>query len=161
MTVLFLAAVLTLPVPFVAQEKDTCGAASLAMVLRFWDQAASQEDIARALLKPELHGIAGSRLADFARERGLQAVAYAGDLEQLKDFVQKGRPLIVALATRGGRYHDVVITGFDDDKGAVIVNDPASGAGRRIRRDAFERRWAASGHWTLLVLPQTAQGGDR
>jgi len=149
-----LATVLTLPVPFVSQKKDTCGAASLAMVLRFWDQAASQDEIAAALLEPELHGIAGSRLAGFARDRGMRAIAYEGDLAQVRDFVEKGRPLIVAWKVRGGRYHNVVVTGFDDDRGAVVVNDPAAGAGRRVPRETFEKRWAAAGHWTLLVLPE-------
>ena len=158
MLALGLAAVLSLPVPFVAQEKDSCGAASLAMVLRFWNQEATQEQIAGALLQPELHGIPGSRLAGFARDRGLQAVAYEGDLAHARDFVEKGRPLIVAWSVGRGRYHNVVVTGFDDERGEVIVNDPAAGAARRVRREAFEKRWAGAGHWTLLVLPQ---GEDR
>jgi ABC-type bacteriocin/lantibiotic exporter with double-glycine peptidase domain len=152
-----LAAVLTLPVPFVAQKKDSCGAASLAMVLRFWDQDASQEEIAGALLQPELHGIPGSRLAALARDRGLQAVAYEGDLAQARDFVEKGRPLIVAWSIGRGRYHNVVVTGFDDDRKEVIVNDPAAGAARRVRRETFEKRWAGAGHWTLLVLPRSEE----
>jgi len=57
----------TLEVPFVAQKKDTCGAAALAMVLRYWGDDATHDDVARTLLTPELHGIAGSRLAEFAR----------------------------------------------------------------------------------------------
>jgi ABC-type bacteriocin/lantibiotic exporter with double-glycine peptidase domain len=150
---LVLATALALPVPFEPQKKDTCGAASLAMVLRFWDQAASQEDIAAALLEPELHGIPGSRLAGFARDRGLRAIAYEGDLAQARDFVGKGRPLIVAWK-QGGRYHNVVVTGFDDARDAVVVNDPAAGAARRVPRETFERRWAGADHWTLLILPE-------
>jgi predicted double-glycine peptidase len=150
-----LAAVLTLPVPFVAQkQEDTCGAASLAMVLRFWDQDVSQEQIIEALLEPELRGIPGSRLAEFARERGLRAVPYEGDLAQIRDFVEKGRPLIVAWKVGRDLYHNVVVTGFDDDRAAVIVNDPAKGPARRVPRRRFEERWAGGNHWTLLVLPE-------
>jgi tetratricopeptide (TPR) repeat protein len=148
-----LATALTLPVPFVPQEKDTCGAASLAMVLRFWDKDVSQEEIADALLEPELRGIPGSRLAEFARERGLRAVAYEGDLQQARDFVEKGRPLIVAWKVGKDRYHNVVVTGFDDERAAVMVNDPDKGPERRISREKFEERWAGANHWTLLVLP--------
>src|SRR3989442_2020275 len=68
----------TLEVPFVAQRKDTCGAAALAMVLRYWGDDATHDDVARTLLTPELHGIAGSRLAEFAPGRGLEAVALQG-----------------------------------------------------------------------------------
>jgi ABC-type bacteriocin/lantibiotic exporter with double-glycine peptidase domain len=144
-------AALSLGVPFVSQHKDTCGAASLTMVLRYWKEDVSQDDVARALVRPELHGIAGSRLAEFARGRGLEAVAYRGDMTQLRDFVGKGRPLIVAWHLGGSRYHDVVVVGFDDERKAVLVNDPAAGPSRAVGVTRFEKRWAGAGYWTLLV----------
>ena len=142
-----------LDVPFVPQGKDTCGAAALAMVLRYWGQDVGHDEIAAELLEPELHGIAGSRLAAFASARGMTAVAHAGDLGHLRGHVGKGRPLIVAWAMGGGRYHDVVVTGFDDASREVIVHDPARGASRRVDVALFERRWARAGRWTLLVAP--------
>ena len=151
---LVLAAALTLPVPFEAQKKDACGAASLAMVLRFWDHDIAQKEITDALLEPELRGIPGSRLAEFARERGLRAMAYAGDLAHLRDFVGKGRPLIVALKVGKDRYHNVVVTGFDDERAAVLVNDPDKGPDRRVAQQKFEEQWAGGNHWTLLVMPE-------
>jgi len=144
----------SLDVPFVAQRKDTCGAAALAMVLRYWGDHASHDDVAGALLTPELHGIAGSRLAGFARGRGMEAVAYRGDMANLRDFIGKGRPLIVAWDLGRGRYHDVVVVGLDDERRAVIVHNPAAGASRAVKADAFERRWRGAGYWTLLVLPE-------
>ena len=148
-----LLAALTLSVPFVTQQKDTCGAASLAMVFRYWGQPVSHDEIAGALLTPELRGILGSRLAAFARERGMQAIAYEGDMAQLREYVAKGRPLIVAWRMGRGRYHNVVVVGLDDGRSEVLVNDPAEGAGRRVPVRTFEKRWAGAGRWTLLVLP--------
>jgi ABC-type bacteriocin/lantibiotic exporter with double-glycine peptidase domain len=142
----------TLVVPFVSQRKDTCGAASLAMVSAYWGHPLPHDEIARELLESE-RGIAGSRLAHFARERGLTAVAYEGDLTQLREYVLKGRPMIVAWRMGSGRYHDVVVIGFDATGLHVIVNDPARGAGRTITVEVFEKRWAGAGHWTLLVMP--------
>jgi tetratricopeptide (TPR) repeat protein len=156
---MLLAAILagaTLDVPYVAQRKDTCGAAALAMVLRYWQDDASHDDIARTLLTPELHGIAGSRLAEFARGRGMEAVAYRGDMAHLRDFVGKGRPLIVAWHMGRGRFHDVVVVGFDDARRAVIVHDPAQGPGRAVRERTFEKRWSGAGYWTLLVAREKA-----
>ncbi len=150
--VLALASVL--PVPFVAQEEDTCGAAALAMVLQFWGEPSSQDAIARELFQPELHGILGSRLADWAQKRGLTAVAYEGDMEQLRVYVDKGRPLIVAWKLKGGRFHNVVVVGFDDQRRQVLVNDPGEGPARGVALDVFEKRWAGADHWTLLVLPK-------
>jgi ABC-type bacteriocin/lantibiotic exporter with double-glycine peptidase domain len=151
----------SLGVPFVSQHKDTCGAAALAMVMRYWNEDVSQEDVARALVRPELHGIAGSRLADFARGRGLEAVTYRGDMAQLRDFVAKGRPLIVAWHLGGSRYHDVVVGGFDDRRGAVLVHDPAAGAARTVSLAKFEKRWAGAGYWTLLVTRKGPEGEGR
>jgi tetratricopeptide (TPR) repeat protein len=147
-----------LDVPFVAQRKDTCGAAALAMVLRFWGDDATHDEVARTLLRPELHGIAGSKLAEFARGRGLEAVAYRGDMANLREFVGKGRPLVVAWDMGRGRYHDVVVVGFDDQHDAVIVHNPAEGASRRVASGAFEKRWQGAGYWTLLVGRDSSAG---
>jgi predicted double-glycine peptidase len=148
----FLLAV-ALDVPYVHQQKDTCGAAALAMVLQYWGVAATHDEVARELLQPELRGIAGSRLAAFASARGMTAIAHAGDVDHLRDHVGKGRPMIVAWAMGGGRHHDVVVIGFDEARQRVIVHDPARGAGRHVDLDTFRRRWAGAGHWTLLVAP--------
>lgn len=147
--ILLLAA--TLDVPFVPQVEDTCGAAALAMVLRFWGHEASHDALAAELQARELKGVAGSRLAEAARTRGLGAVAYRGDADQLRESVGKGRPLIVAWDMGRGRFHDVVVIGFDGDD--VVVHDPARGASRTVKAHTFEDRWAGAGHWTLLMMP--------
>jgi ABC-type bacteriocin/lantibiotic exporter with double-glycine peptidase domain len=142
-----------LDVPFVPQAKDTCGAAALAMVMRYWNVPASHDEIASALLEPQLQGIAGSRLTAFARDRGLTAIAYEGDAAHLREYLAKGRPLIVAWKVGRDRYHNVVVVGFDPGSDEVLVNDPSEGASRRIGSRVFEERWSGAGHWTLLVLP--------
>ena len=89
--------------------------------------------------------------AEFARDRGFEAVTYRGDMSHLRAFVAKGRPLIVAWHLSGSRYHDVVVVGFDDEREAVLVHDPAAGASRAVGVVKFEKRWAGAGYWTLLV----------
>lgn len=140
-----------LVVPFVPQKKDTCGAAALTMVLRFWGGTADPDAIASELLAPGLHGIKGSALEAFARRHGFTAIAHEGDLDQLRDYVGKGRPMIVSLDAGRGRFHDLVVVGFEDER--VIVHDPAEGAGRRLVLRDFEKRWAGAGHFALLVVP--------
>jgi len=143
--------VASLAVPFVPQQKDSCGAAALTMVLRYWGQAADHDAIARELIAPDLRGIKGSALEAFARGRGLTAIAHEGDLEQLRDYVAKGRPMIVSLDAGRGRFHDLVVIGFEDEY--VLVHDPAEGPARRLAISEFARRWGRAGHFTLLVLP--------
>ena len=149
--VLALSLLVALPVPYVPQPKDGCGAASLTMVLRYWKQPADVDAIARSLVDAELHGIRGSLLESFARERGVTAIAYKGDMAQLHDYLARGRPLIVAWKLKKG-YHNVVVVGADE--AAVTVHDPALGPSRALEAAEFERRWKGAGFWTLLVLPK-------
>jgi ABC-type bacteriocin/lantibiotic exporter with double-glycine peptidase domain len=144
---------LVLDVPFVAQRENGCAAAALTMVLRYWGDPAPETEMADGLPGSSAKGLAGSRLAALARRRGHEAIAYEGDLAHLREYVAKGRPLVVALEAGRGRYHDVVVLGFDDRARAVVVHDPAAGPSRRIPVRSFEERWRGAGHWTLLVLP--------
>ena len=146
-------ATLLLDVPFVAQRENGCAAAALTMVLRYWGDPAPETEMAGALPGPSSRGLAGSRLAEFARGRGHEAIAYAGDLAHLREYLAKGRPLIVALRSGRDQYHDVVVVGFDEQAQAVVVHDPESGPTRRLPVRRFEERWGRAGHWTLLVLP--------
>ncbi len=148
-----LAAAPVLEVPFVAQRENACAAAALTMVLRYWGDPVPEAEMADAIPGPSANGLAGSRLAEVARRRGHDAIAYEGDLAHLREYVAKGRPLVVALEAGRGGYHDVVVLGFDDATHEVIVHDPAAGPARRLPIPSFEKRWARAGHWTLLVLP--------
>ncbi len=161
LSVLLLASAVQLPVPFVPQEKDTCGAAALAMVMSYWGREVKHREIAGALVESELRGIRGSRLADFARERGMTAIAFAGDMVILRDHLGKGRPLVVAVDAGRGRLHDLVVVGLDEERSEAIVHDPARGPGRRIGVGELEKKWTKSGYWTLLVtVSDSSQDGS-
>lgn len=140
-----------LAVPFVPQREDTCGPAALAMVLRFWGRPVLHDELAAELVDRELHGAAGSRLAEVARRSGLAAVAFRGDASALRGSVERGRPVIVAWGLGRGRFHNVVVVGFEGDD--PVVHDPARGSARRIARARFDELWAAAEYWSLLVAP--------
>jgi predicted double-glycine peptidase len=153
-----------LDVPFVKQEKDGCGAASIAMVMQFWRQKAGQpvaEDadalyIQKMLYSSEGHGIYASDLEHYLQQRGFRTFAFDGEWADLKQHLEKGRPLIVALKPRGGApLHYVVVTGLDWDQKIVMVNDPAQRKLLKQAQSSFEREWSSAGKWTLLALPQS------
>ena len=145
LSALVVAAAVSLPVPYVPQEKDTCGAVALAMVLQYWGREASPQEIASALVEEELPGIRGSRLAELARERGMAAIAFAGDWSVVRDHLAKGRPIVVAIDAGHDRRHDVVVVGLDDESRQASIHDPARGPNRRVAVAELERKWAASG----------------
>ncbi len=150
-----------LDVPFVKQEKDGCGAASIAMVIQYWQAQQGQEanqtsdaiQIQRALYSPKAHGIYASDMERYFQENGFRTFTIRGEWEDLKQHLDKGRPLIVALKPAAGALHYVVVTGFAAD--TVTVNDPAQRKLLQQERPIFEREWSAAERWTLLALPQT------
>src|SRR6266852_7737738 len=154
-----------LDVPFVKQEKDGCGAASIAMVMQYWQrqqgQSAGQNSdavqIQHALYSAKARGIYASEMERYFREKGFRTFTIRGEWEDLKQHLDKGRPLIVALKPAGGvtPLHYVVVTGLDQEQGIVMVNDPAQRKLLKQDRSAFEQEWSAAGKWTLLAMPQT------
>src|SRR5450759_3382040 len=69
-----------LDVPFVRQEKDGCGAASIAMVMQYWQAQEGQQandtsdasQIQRALYSAKAHGIYASDMERYFQEKGFR-----------------------------------------------------------------------------------------
>lgn len=152
-----------LDVPFIKQEKDGCGAASIAMVMQYWQKqpGASQEgsdpaDIQRALYTSQAHGIYASDMERYLREHGFRTYSFRGAWDDLKQHVAKGRPLIVALKPLPAEKvrHYVVVVGVDWQQSVVFVNDAAQRKLLKMDRTAFVKEWNAVGNWTLLAVPE-------
>jgi ABC-type bacteriocin/lantibiotic exporter with double-glycine peptidase domain len=153
-----------LDVPFVKQEKNGCGAASIAMVMQYWQRQQGQAptavadapEIQTSLYSSKAHGIYASDLERYFEQHRYRAFAFEGRIQDLKDHLAKGRPLIVALKPAAKTpLHYVVVAGIDSAKNLVFVNDPAER--KLLQRDfaTFEKEWKGTGNWTLLAVPQT------
>jgi ABC-type bacteriocin/lantibiotic exporter with double-glycine peptidase domain len=150
-----------LDVPFVKQEKNGCGAASIAMVMQYWQRQqsvrvnADAEQIQGALYSSQAHGIYASDLERYFQQNGFRAFSFRGEWTDLKQHLEKGRPLIVALKPgRSAPLHYVVLSGLDEQQGVVLKNDPAERKLLKQDRSDFEKEWKAAGNWTLLAVPQ-------
>ncbi len=153
-----------LDVPFVKQEKDGCGAASISMVMQYWSREkdprlSARSDprvIQQALFSKEAKGIFASAMERYFEEAGFRAFAFKGAWKDLKNHLLQGRPLIVCLRGSGPRdaLHYVVVAGLDGQQNFIFVNDPGRRKLFRLDRLSFERSWSAAGNWTLLALPQ-------
>ena len=150
-----------LDVPFVKQERNGCGAASVAMVMKYWQRQqgevpdADAETIQRALYSQRAHGIYASDLESYFASHGFRAFAFKAQWEDLKTQLEKGRPLIVALKpVSGAELHYVVVVGLDWEQDLVLVNDPAERKLLKQDRARFEEEWKEAGNWTLLAVPQ-------
>src|SRR5262244_1868531 len=151
-----------LDVPFVKQEKNGCGAASIAMVIQFWErQQQSQPDarsdaarIQSTLFSSPARGIYASEMERYFAENGFRTFVFTGRRDDLRQHLDKGRPLIVALKP-GGRapLHYVVVAGMEPS--LVLLNDPAER--KLLKREwvSFEKEWKNAGNWSLLAVPQS------
>jgi predicted double-glycine peptidase len=153
-----------LDVPFVKQEKDGCGAASIAMVMQYWLKRQGRADIEsvdaaeihRALYESDARGVYASAMERYFKQRGFNTFAFRGEWEDLLNHLRKGRPLIVALkpSEAGAPLHYVVVAGMDMSAGLVMLNDPARRKLLKQDRADFEKQWSGVNKWTLLALPQ-------
>ncbi|HET7205827.1 MAG TPA: C39 family peptidase [Terriglobales bacterium] len=152
-----------LDVPFIKQEKNACGAASLAMVMQYWqrqqgksaDENADAVHIQQALFSRHAKGIFASDMQGYLENHNFQAFAFEGTWADLKQNLEKGRPLIVALQpAHNGSLHYVVVTGLDWQQQLVLTNDPAQRKLLKEDRANFEKEWKATRNWTLLAVPR-------
>ena len=152
-----------LDVPFVKQEKNGCGAASIRMVMQYWQRqqglpptaVADAPEIQTSLYSSKAHGVYASDLERYFEQHRYRAFAFQGRMQDLEDHLAKGRPLIVALKPAAQTpLHYVVVAGIDPAKSTVFVNDPAER--KLLQRDlaTFEKEWKGTGNWTLLAVPQ-------
>ncbi|HKE06889.1 MAG TPA: C39 family peptidase [Candidatus Acidoferrum sp.] len=155
---------LWIDVPFVAQSKNGCGSAAIAMVMDYWNQKAGQAalgaaraaEIQQALYSPREEGIPARAMQGYFEDSGYQVFVFAGDWTALERHLSRGRPLIVALKASGphGPLHYLVVVGIDAAQGTVFVNDPAQQKMLRLSREGFESEWSATRNWTLLAVPR-------
>jgi tetratricopeptide (TPR) repeat protein len=154
---------LWLDVPFVHQEKNGCGSASVWMLLEYWKAPDTPrvEEIHRTLYSKEAKGIYARDMEQYFQSRGFRTFSFKGEWSDLSGHIAKGRPLIVCLERNaiGVPYHYVVVAGIDEDRQLVSINDPADRKLLPMRRADFEKQWSATGNWTLLALPENESTG--
>jgi hypothetical protein len=147
-------------VPFIRAGNPHCGHACAGMLLQYWSQKgfpAGASDLSQT--KAELawdpsRGVSASSLVAFFHSRNFQAFAFKGTQEELHSHLLKGRPLIVGLGkTKKGIFHFVVVVGMGPGGRYILMNDPADRKMVKATWGDFEREWARTGKWTLLVLP--------
>jgi ABC-type bacteriocin/lantibiotic exporter with double-glycine peptidase domain len=155
-----------LDVPFIKQAKNGCGAASIAMVMQYWQRQQSQgsnpamtadaDAIQRVLYSEKARGIRASDMERYFQQHGFRTFVFQGGWDELRRHLEKGRPLIVALKPMPSEstLHYVVVAGLDLSESVVLVNDAAQRKLLKEDRRNFERDWKAVGNWTLLAVPQ-------
>lgn len=153
-----------LDVPFVGQPEEGCGAAAISMTLQYWNvhgadvsaDAHNVDAIQKQLYSQGDRGIRTSALTRYFSDHGFQTFVFRGEQKDLEEHIAKGRPLIVALRPSSGSrtLHYAVVAGTDSREKVVLLNDPAQRKLLKVRTTEFQKQWAGTDYWTLLVLPK-------
>jgi len=150
-----------LDVPFITQEKNGCGAASVAMVVHYWGNlpakypvvAASPERVYQQLYDAERKGILLSDMKRYVEELGFNAFTLNGKWTDLERHLAKGRPIIVGLKrNRAKGMHFAVVVGVDATH--VWLNDPTRKKANRVKQAEFRSHWELADSWMLLATPR-------
>jgi len=144
-------------VPYVRQVGPRCAAASLAMMLRHFGRKTDQRKLFEELAGRE-GGVHAHRLPVVARALGFEPHVYLSGLEDLKQKVSAGLPLMLYLSPMG-MGHAVVAVGYDERRREVIVHDPANSPLRRITYSRLEALWRENDHTAMVVIPRGRRTG--
>ncbi|HVN71054.1 MAG TPA: C39 family peptidase [Desulfomonilia bacterium] len=138
-------------VPFVKQESNFCGPASLASVFAHYGFPMDQGSIAKVVYTEKLKGALITDLENLARANAFQTRLGQGSDEDIKTFLKEHRPVIV-LVDLGfwlfSRPHYLVVTGYNE-KG--FIAHTGYEASRIFPYAEFEKIWAKKGSVYLLV----------
>ncbi|HTH17669.1 MAG TPA: PA2778 family cysteine peptidase [Magnetospirillum sp.] len=137
-------------VPYYPQEGFRCGPAAMAMVLDW-----TGLDLKPAALEGQFYGVRDPRatLADAANRYGRLAYPISGTQAMMTELTA-GHP-VVAVQNLGvptePLWNCVVAIGYDRGDGQVLVHS-GDQAGKRMSLRLFERLWADTEQWGLVVL---------
>ena len=146
-------------VPFFSQEAHQCGPAALATVMNYWyekmgtDKRTDPGQIAAAIYSPSAGGVLGLDLEMYARKKGFRTEQYSGSLDDLKERIDRGIPVLIFVDYGFLSYqvnHFMVATGYT--KGRIIVNS-GHRQNQPVPDGELEKIWKKNGHWTLVVEP--------
>lgn len=141
-------------VPFYPQEDHQCGPAALATVLQFSGLQISPQALTDSVYTPGRQGSFAAELMAASRQHQRLPYIIEPQLSALLATLAHGLPVLV-LQNNGLSWYPVwhyaVVTGYDRQHDQLIMNSGRS-QNLRISLSVFERTWARSQHWGMVVL---------
>ena len=145
------------------QRVNNCGPATLAMALSYWGWKGTQANTANTLKPdPNDRNVSPEEMAAYVRQVGLGAeVRLGGTLEQLKDLVAAGFPVILEttllLPEKGWEGHYTLITGYSDEHAQFTTQDSLRGPNFVQAYADVLRDWRAFNYLYLVLYAPERQ----
>jgi len=138
-------------VPFVKQETHYCGPASVASVMAYYGSDIGQQAIAQSVYSDKLRGALITDLENYARSRGFQTESKTGTLQDIRNFLQQKKPVIV-LVDLGfwlfSQPHYLVVNGYNENGFTAHTGYEAS---KLFPYDYFRKVWSKKGDAYLVL----------
>ena len=143
-------------VPYFPQEKYQCGPAALAMAINWSGLPLQPEDLVDEVYTPSRKG--SLQVAVIAATRRHGRLAYEiSDLQSIFYEIPEGYPIII-LQNLGTSWlpvwHYAVVIGYDTERKTIILRSGTT-ARKVMSFGVFEKTWARSEYWGILVLQPT------
>lgn len=138
-------------VPFVHQDTEYCGPASLSSVMSYYGVRIDQQEIGKSTYTATLQGALISDLENFARGKGFETALGQGSVETVKEFLNRKKPVIV-LVDLGiwfvSKPHYLVITGYTE---RGFIAHSGYKASQLYDYEKFTKIWEKIGNTYLVV----------
>ncbi|HXH75510.1 MAG TPA: PA2778 family cysteine peptidase [Bacteriovoracaceae bacterium] len=140
-------------VPFIKQETNHCGPATMTMVLQHLGSKASLDELTSQVFTEGMQGTFQAEMISSSRRQGMLALQI-NDLESMLKEIEAGHPVIVFQNLGFSflpKWHYAVAVGYNLSGPDIILH---SGDKKFEKGDLrfFERTWKLGGNWGLLVL---------
>jgi len=142
-----------------------CGPASIAMLLSYWGWEGTHDMAAQELKPYELDkNVMPYEMAEFANQvSGLNTlIRVGGDFETLKRLIANGFPVLIE---KGPQFRDIhyywtwmghyqVLTGYNDQAGYFIAQDPYIEANYKQAYDELLGEWRSFNYVYMVAFPE-------
>ncbi len=138
-------------VPFYQQETHQCGPASLAGVMNYWGINIIPDDVAKEIYSEAAGGTLNIDMVLYAQRKGLNAIQYKGNMNDLKKNIESGYPVIVLVDYGISLYqanHFMVVVGYNEYS---LIANSGKEKGKFISTEDFLKAWEKTDYWTLLI----------
>jgi ABC-type bacteriocin/lantibiotic exporter with double-glycine peptidase domain len=147
-------------IDFVAAKqigKFDCGVVCVSVVLNYWGDSVTQEEISLSLGKPPKGGFSLKELQSYIQLREFHNLVFHGNLSDLSYHNGLGRPCIVVYRENSGSNHCIVVYNSKKVDGRVLeleIMDPKNGEISLIDAIQFDLMWNRIGRPILLISPK-------
>lgn len=141
--------------PYFDQKDHQCGPAALAMALDAAGDSVSPSDLVGSVFVPAREGSLPPEMLAAARRRSRLAVELDPNIDAVLAEVAAGTPVIVLQNLSLSImpiWHYSVVVGYNLDSKDIILQSGGQRAASLALR-TFERTWARSQRWAIVVLP--------